>query len=293
MTDKHKIDPKDPSDEVILDTDGYNKQLSPKTKWCFTYNNYTKDELNNIISSISSKCYRYIIGEEVAPTTGTPHLQGFIIFKTKNRPSCLKLTKKIHWEACKGTIEQNIKYCSKDGLFHTNFKVPKPITTLDENKLYLWQSEILDIIKLKPHERQIIWIYEYNGSVGKSAFCKFLALKYGGLMVDGKGSDIMKAIHGYKEEHKDFPDIIMVDVPRDSFNYFNYAAIEKVKNGHVFCGKYESQQLIFNNPHVLVFCNEPPDLTKWSKDRYYIREINSNDLEIKNDNSKLLKISFE
>ena len=87
MTEKHEIDPKDPSDEVILETDGSNKQASPKTKWCFTYNNYTKDELNDIISSISSKCYRYIIGEEIAPKTGTPNLQGFIMYRTKNRPS--------------------------------------------------------------------------------------------------------------------------------------------------------------------------------------------------------------
>ena len=293
MTKKRKIDPKDPSAEVILEADGTNKQRSPRTTWCFTYHNYTKEELNNIISSISSKCGRYIIGEEIAPKTGTPHLQGFILFRTKNRPSCLKLTKNIHWEPCYGSIEQNIKYRSKSGIFHTNFKIPRPVITLEENKLYLWQSEILEIIKLKPHERQIIWIFENNGKVGKSAFCKFLAIKYGGLMVDGKGNDIMKAIHGYKEENKEFPELIMVDVPRDSFNYFNYPAIEKVKNGHVFCGKYESQQLIFNNPHVLVFCNEPPDLTKWSKDRYYIKEINSSDLEIKNDNSKLLKISFE
>ena len=52
---------------------GNTKQVSCARKWCFTYSNYENvDELISILK-LSSK---YGFGYEIAPTTGTPHLQG-------------------------------------------------------------------------------------------------------------------------------------------------------------------------------------------------------------------------
>lgn len=253
---------------------------NPALCWCFTYCNYTSAELTKILETLCSKCSRYIVGEEIAPKTGTPHLQGWIKLKCKNRPTSLKLMKQIHWEKAKGDEASNVKYCSKEGKYHTNIKFPKPIKTLDDKSLYKWQKDLLDILVKEPDERHIYWYWEDQGNVGKSAFCKYLAYKKGALMVDGKGADIMKAIDGYVEESGDFPEIIIVDCPRDKIDYLNYGAIEKVKNGHIFSPKYESKQLIFNCPHVVVFANETPDMTKWSKDRYKIHIIKKSECKI-------------
>lgn len=46
--------------------------------WCFTLNNYTDEEIRRLESL---ECERLVVGKEVAPTTGTPHLQGYIRFK--------------------------------------------------------------------------------------------------------------------------------------------------------------------------------------------------------------------
>ena len=41
----------------------------------FTLNNYSEDEYLNILNS---EYFKYvIIGKEICPTTGTPHLQGY------------------------------------------------------------------------------------------------------------------------------------------------------------------------------------------------------------------------
>lgn len=66
----------------------------------------------------------YLIqGEEVA-STGTPHLQGYVQFlkMTKKCSAILSLTQKVsgwrnyyHVLSCKGSDDDNIKYCSKDG----------------------------------------------------------------------------------------------------------------------------------------------------------------------------------
>lgn len=256
------------------------KQISPSKRWCFTLNNYTQEDFDNIILTCSSNSSKYIVGKEVGES-GTPHLQGYFEYYRKIRPLSLKLSDKIHWERAKGTKSQNITYCSKDGDFYTNFTIPKPIKTLDEKQLYVWQSNTLDTIKGEADERKIHWIWDSNGNMGKSAFCKFLAIKFQALMVDGKGNDIMQAIAGFKELEQDYPKIIIVDCPRHNFEYVNYGAIEKVKNGHVFSGKYESKQLVFNIPHVIVFANNPPDMTKWSIDRYDVIELKESDKKIK------------
>lgn len=79
---------------------------------CFTLNNYSTDEYNDILNW----SYSYlIIGKEVG-SNGTPHLQGYIEWGNPKRFSTLKnLNPRIHWENRKGSAEQAAKYCMKDG----------------------------------------------------------------------------------------------------------------------------------------------------------------------------------
>lgn len=86
-------------------------QNQQSRRWCFTLNNYSSydtDELHK------AECKYLIYGREHCPTTGTPHLQGYIVFGTMKRLSALKkLNSTAHWEIAKGDTEQNVAYCSK------------------------------------------------------------------------------------------------------------------------------------------------------------------------------------
>jgi len=82
--------------------------------YCFTLNNYTAQEVDEIKST---HCRYIIFGKEVAPSTGTPHLQGYIYFDDK------KSMKSVHklkgWSrtaltAAKGDADQNKSYCTKE-----------------------------------------------------------------------------------------------------------------------------------------------------------------------------------
>lgn len=82
--------------------------------WCFTsYENLEWAEL------INERCSYIIVGEEICPHTGKTHWQGYAEFA--NQITLLRLKKlwgdKIHFEARKGTQEQAIKYCQKDGKY--------------------------------------------------------------------------------------------------------------------------------------------------------------------------------
>lgn len=79
----------------------------------FTHNNYLSTALEDTI-----ECEYIAYGHEIAPTTGTPHLQGFIHFKNaKTKSAVIKLMPGCHIEVMMGSIEENVHYCNKDGLF--------------------------------------------------------------------------------------------------------------------------------------------------------------------------------
>lgn len=86
-------------------------------KWLFVVNNYSEDEVAALQALGHSGDIEYIcIGKEVAPTTGTPHLQGYLELKRKKRRNGVKRLlgiNRVHLEITRGTGEQNKKYCSK------------------------------------------------------------------------------------------------------------------------------------------------------------------------------------
>lgn len=92
---------------------GKKKQIAPSKKWCFTLNNYTDEDKAIISSIVPLKCTNGIIGEEIGESK-TPHLQGYLEFKSKVRPKNIIPISGIHWEKAKGDIEQNYLYCTKD-----------------------------------------------------------------------------------------------------------------------------------------------------------------------------------
>lgn len=109
--------------------------MSRSRAWCFTLNNYD-DTDERAIKDI--ECQFLIYGREIAPTTNTPHLQGYIYFKNAISFDSIKkkLPNKCHIEKAMGSPQQNVKYCSKDG--NTEVKGKQPI-----------QGERTDLLALK------------------------------------------------------------------------------------------------------------------------------------------------
>lgn len=85
--------------------------MSKSRNYVFTYNNYPDTTLVDTV-----EC-RYIgYSKETAPTTGTPHLQGFIIFMSpKSLRAATKMLPGCHLDVMRGSFLQNERYCSKAG----------------------------------------------------------------------------------------------------------------------------------------------------------------------------------
>lgn len=96
--------------------------------WCFTYNNWTGEDVKKIECLHAEGHARYVVfGYERAPTTGTPHLQGYVSFNKQLRIAQVKelIGARAHCELARGTPEQNRAYCTKDdGPFWESGELP-------------------------------------------------------------------------------------------------------------------------------------------------------------------------
>lgn len=273
-----------PEETVVGNTNQQpKKQISPAKNWCFTFNNFEEKDISLLVSSFSSNCSKFIFENEIGEN-GTSHLQGYILFDKKRRPSELKLNNKIHWEKCKGNEQDNINYCSKDFRDNVknckiykseNIRIPRPLKII--NDLKKWQMDLKNILLEEPEDRKIIWVHENIGNVGKSAFSKYMVVKHDALYItEGKKSDIINIVYNYVI-NKDL-DILILDVPRDNGNKISYKSLEEIKNGLICNTKYETGNKVINAPHIVVFSNSPPDTEKFSADRWEIFEIKNNEL---------------
>lgn len=88
-------------------------------RWVFTLNNYLEEDVAKIKEMFESFGGKYmIIGREIAPTTGTPHLQGYMRYEKQIWTNTLMSKVKFSYlEIANGGDEVNSTYCRKQGDF--------------------------------------------------------------------------------------------------------------------------------------------------------------------------------
>lgn len=121
MADERSDDTDDDErdDEVVSSGASKKRKRSaaPKSSnWCWTA---FDPNLSEVWLSVVAPVY-WCYGVEVCPTTAKRHWQGYLECKNATTFSALKGRSPpgIHWEPRKGTQEEAIEYCKKDGDFH-------------------------------------------------------------------------------------------------------------------------------------------------------------------------------
>lgn len=256
---------------IVPEADGNSEaSASPLYRYDFVINNWTEQEYKNLCSSVPTIAKKWIIAKEIGKS-GTPHLQCFVSLKKKLR--IVQLHKIPGFERASMRKCRNedalIEYCKKDGDYISG-GFPKPIKII--NNLYSWQQKIEAIYLTEPDDRKIYWFWEPVGNIGKSAFVKYMVVKYNCLFCDGgKKSDLINlAFNNDMDKCK----AIIWDLPRATQGHISYGAIECFKNGLICNTKYETGVKAFNPPHVFIFANyEPEEQEKLSADRWVITKL--------------------
>lgn len=255
------------------------KQVSPAKHWHFTWNNYPENWKDLVVPEFQKFGLSYVVGVEVAPTTGTPHLQGFISSKKKIRPFSINLNVS-HWETMRTTVEQSVAYCMKCGNYIKEGYPDPPLPPPPIKQVELregWQTQLFAKLQEEPDDRAIHWVWSREGGLGKTTFCKYVVdnMKHS-LVVEGKSSDMKYLIADYMNKNNGWwPHVVLVDVPRSCAGYLSYTGLEGVKNGIFASTKYEGRMVRTNPPHMVVLANFPPDMNNadMSSDRFIIWDL--------------------
>lgn len=245
-------------------------------RWAFTLkahisNEGEPDELIDpefIYNILLEYCKMFYFQLEVGKDGGYVHYQGCFSLKTKHR---LNETKNllgfhnVHLEPIRNWYA-SIRYCTKlesrlQGPWNHSSSFIRTIVELRD-----WQQIVYDLLHETPDDRTIYWIYDHTGNKGKTAFCKYVAIKLGATILGNAGyKDIAFAIND--------PKIVIFNFTRSIEGMVNYSAIESIKDGLVFSAKYESKTKVFNSPHVIIFANFEPNKAMMSADRWVIYNL--------------------
>jgi len=288
-------------------------------RWVFTWNNYTDA---TIVALSALECVYLVYGRETSPTTGTPHLQGFVIFRNaRHRTAIVAELGGGHWERALGTSAQAAEYCKKDGdyvergtfpdsagkrtdlegivswideFIRDNGRAPSereiaaeqpiallkrldvgklarlraPSPVLRDGDLLDWQESLRLELEEEANDREIMFYVDEDGGKGKTYFQQWMVSKYPDrvqCLGVGKRDDMTFAVDSDKT-------VFFVNVPRGAMEFLQFTVLEQLKDRMVFSTKYQSVMKVLPKvPHVVVFTNEMPDMSKMSQDRYVIR----------------------
>lgn len=251
-------------------------------RWCMTLNNWTEDELAHLTSyswvklACQSEC-----GEEE-----TSHLQACMASKNAIRFSTLqKLLPRAHWEKCRNW-DASVAYCTKEDTHDGRVRILEGVEPSYEEAPVVdywdpsleteWQKEIIGIADAEPDMRKIHWYWSRMGGLGKSELARHYKFHAPGrsILCSGAARDC-KFMLAQCIEAKRCPRVIFWDLARDCEDRLSYRAMEEIKNGYCASSKYESAELLFAKPTIIVFANFPPNESKLSADRWVIKQIDA------------------
>lgn len=290
-------------------------------RFCFTLNNYTSGDVERL-SALGPLVKYLVFGREVGES-GTPHLQGFVIFNSgvSLRSAKSKIGDRAHLEVTRGSSKQASEYCKKDGdvqeygtcphssgqrsdwdgykeWVYSLGRVPSRLEIVREwPSLYArykracieyaeaiapaavltdsaprdgWQRNLADDLSVDADGRKITFVVDREGNSGKTWFCKWALTCYHDrcqILRVGKRDDLAYCVDIDR-------DMFLFDIQRTQMKFLQYSVLESLKDRMVFSPKYESSfKILRRTPHVIVFCNEHPDMEQMSRDRYQVIEI--------------------
>lgn len=141
---------------------------------------------------------------------------------------------------------------------------------LESGDLRQWQHDLNEELVGPADDRSIQFYVDFEGNKGKSWFCRWFLSEHEDAQVlsIGKRDDLAHAVRVSTR-------VFLIDVPRSQMEFLQYSVLEAMKNRLIFSPKYASEtKRLIHVPHVVVFCNEEPDMTKLSEDRYVVKYLN-------------------
>lgn len=260
------------------------KRPAGANRWTFTWNNFPEDFLEQLAPAFLGTLW--VAGKEFAPSTGTPHLQGYVEFPKKVRPIGYKgIPKTIHWgdkngKPARGTRNENYDYCVKDGDFYGNMtrEREKISMEIEEDDILKWDDmlpwgrEVVEMVDGRlpdKLDRRIFWIWSSAGKQQKTEVARYLCYHHDAVVIQGGRKHVLAVAY------KNPAPIYILTVPRTDEGFVSYASIELIKDSLYMSafGVEATGMVNRKKPWVIVIGNFGPDKSKLSEDRWVERRV--------------------
>lgn len=156
-------------------------------------------------------------------------------------------------------------------------KRQKILDSIVVSEPYGWQLEALEHLKIQSN-REILWIFDDKGNVGKSTLAKWLYKQNESIIFNNVSS--LNRIASLVIERE--PKYIIFDIPRslsdDGKPIISYSCLEHLKDGIINSDRYKGLSEIIPDLKIMVLSNYQPDYNKLSEDRLKVFCIVSNKL---------------
>lgn len=117
--------------------------MSRSRKYVFTLNNYYEDEVKSIVALCEDRdqVKWAVLGSETGES-GTPHIQGCIVFKNAKSFNAAKksISIRCHLEEMRGSFQEAGDYCKKDGDFVEFGEIPLDPKSKGKNEQQRWEG---------------------------------------------------------------------------------------------------------------------------------------------------------
>lgn len=230
------------------------KRVSPSKRWSFCFNGYNLIEMDQLVHDIKTYCKVGFFSKEIGET-GNEHLQGYIEFKTRRRPSSV-MNKRIHFEKSKGNREDNLTYCLKQNDLEFSLGIPRQPRIYSYVDLYPEQREIVDWLNTKPDERTIgVCVAGYGK--GKTSLARHIVGLMGGLILTTTRRHSLAVVLQNQDKHIMIFDLTADESEEPPSDFFEL--LESLKNG-LFCSGFmkHTGPCLIDHPHILIFSNYNP-----------------------------------
>lgn len=245
--------------------------------WDFTWFPPNEEDENYVIERLKKIAKKWCFQLEECPETKKLHYQGRMSLKTKKRlkqaAEALDL-RGAHLTATHATEDD--EYVTKEasrvkGPWDSDAPekayIPRDVREIE--KLLPWQQTLFEASRIY-ERRQIYYIYDEHGNIGKTVFTRWMmAHKHGQLLpFCNDYKDLMRMVMCVPDSK-----CYIIDMPRainkEHLNQL-YSGIESIKGGYAYDDRYHFKQKLFDPPVVIVFANKLPDRSMLSEDRWRI-----------------------
>jgi hypothetical protein len=220
---------------------------------------HAKGNVLNNTNTVRSECIevREFGGIEFASTQGKTHDPDLIKMREAIKQQWSEQDKfeefGSKWIHLGHAMEKSVKKERKDEA------TEKLKTQMLKATLRPWQIQAEREL-MSQNNRQILFVYDSDGNVGKSYFAKYLMAKYDAFVSDTTAKD--DVIFCYDDQP-----VCVFDLTRKAAADMDQEFLEKMKDGVVHSRKYHSHVRIFAPPKIIVLMNPEPKTDVLSLDR--------------------------